>query len=141
MKFNRVLPWYALLLIVMLSMAWSYREGFGTSSSRETSAQSFDSDVTGKSVSLVLFHIPSCGYCTQFMPVWDQFSKLYNETTKLDCSVPGADAICQKYGVMSYPTVILMNNGTASETYEGGRDLTSLQAYAKTNGLTTVSAS
>ncbi len=42
MRFNRVLPWYALLLIVLLCAFLMKREGF------TSSATTFDQDVAGK---------------------------------------------------------------------------------------------
>ncbi len=125
MRFNRVLPWYALLLIILLCAFLMNREGF------TTSASSFDTDVAGKKV-FVLFYSENCGHCTKLLPVWEKVaSSNSDKMTSFECSSTDAKtkAICTKYGINSYPTMLVLDNGVAQNTYDGDRSEDSLKSF------------
>ena len=127
MRFNRVLPWYALLLIVLLCALLMNREGF------TTSATTFDQDVAGKKV-FVLFYSKNCGHCTKLLPKWEKVSESHpNEMTSFECSSTDAktQAICKKYGINSYPTMLVLDNGVAQNTYDGDREEELLDDFVK----------
>jgi thioredoxin-like negative regulator of GroEL len=135
MKFNRVLPWYALLLIIILCALLMNVEGF------TTSPASFMTDIANKSV-FVLFYTPSCGHCAQLKPIWDKFSAANpDSTTLVDCS--GTDkttqAITTKYKITSYPTMVWIVNGQIQETYEGDRTVDGLNKFLSDHVATTPS--
>ena len=125
MRFNRVLPWYALLLIVLLCAFLMKREGF------TSSATTFDQDVAGKKV-FVLFYSENCGYCTKLMPKWENVSASHpDKMTSFECSStdPKTQAICKRYGINSYPTMLVLDNGVAQNTYDGDRSEASLTSF------------
>jgi thiol-disulfide isomerase/thioredoxin len=127
MRFNRVLPWYALLLIVLLCTALMNREGF------TTSASSFESDVAGKKI-FVLFYSKNCGHCTKLLPKWQKIESFHpSKMTSIECSSTDdkTKAICTKYGINSYPTMMVLDDGVAQNTYDGDRDEVSLNTFVK----------
>jgi thioredoxin-like negative regulator of GroEL len=73
-------------------------------------------------------------------PDWDKLAKEYDgsETVLIadvDCTSGTGKDVCQKMGVKGYPTIKLFNEGdTEGETYEGGRDLSSLKKAAAALG-------
>lgn len=125
MRFNRVLPWYGLLLIVLLCALVMNKEGFGTS------ATTFSNDVAGKKV-FVLFYSENCGHCKTLKPVWDKVAESNPDTmVSFECSAtdPETKAICKKYGINSYPTMMVLDNGVAQNTYDGDRSESSLTSF------------
>ena len=126
---NRVLPWYGLLLIVLLCAALMNREGFATSPS------TFNSDIENKKV-FVLFYSPTCTHCVKLKPVWDKVSETHSDKmVAFDCSATDKNtkAICKKYGINSYPTMIILDNGVAVKTYDGERTEDVLSSFILQN--------
>ena len=126
MKFNRVLPWYGLLLIVLLCSLLMSREGFTSSSPSD-----FNKTIDNNKV-FVLFYSPDCGHCKKLLPAWEKVSDANSgKMVALDCSATDSDtkAACQKYGINSYPTMMVIDHGVSVKTYDGGRTDTDLSSF------------
>jgi thiol-disulfide isomerase/thioredoxin len=81
--FNKTLPAFTLLLIVLLCAAMMFPsyEGFATS------AGELDKDIAKKPKILVLFFTPSCGYCKDLKPEWEAAEQQMPEViTSVDCT-------------------------------------------------------
>jgi len=127
-----VLPWYALLLIVLLCaalMSSSY-EGFTSSPS------TFYKDIEGKKV-FALFYTKSCPHCVELKPKWDEAESKMNEKLVAiemsDQSDPVIQEISKKYKINSYPTMLILDNGVLSAEYKGDRTPGELISFAKSH--------
>lgn len=128
MKLNTILPWYTLLLIVLFCAALMMREGF------TTSPATFANDISNKKV-FVLFYTTSCSHCTQLKPVWDKAEAAASDKmvsiNVSDQTNPVVQALTKKYNITSYPYMVIMDNGTVTDTYNGGRSESDLANYIK----------
>lgn len=129
---KRTLPWYILLLIIVLCAAifLTRSEGF------TTSASSFEQDISKKPQILVLFYIDSCGYCKDLKPQWEAAeTQLPELLTMVDCSKPDSDPdakkIVEKYKITSFPRMAFFNNGVIQEDYEGPRTTEDIVNYVR----------
>jgi len=57
------------------------------------------------------FH-PSCGYCTQFKPIWEKIKNFWDNNPDvvlktIDASLPESENLIFYYNVRGYPTLIL----------------------------------
>jgi thioredoxin-like negative regulator of GroEL len=82
---------------------------------------------------LVLFYSNSCGYCTQFMPVWMQCKEELKanknlEVFEIECSNGGNGCA----NVRGYPTVIMYVNGSPVE-FQGERTVDAVLAFVHKN--------
>ena len=136
------LPWYILLLIVLLCAAIfiSTREGFSTN------AANFKNDIKDKPKFLALFYSNTCGYCKDLKPEWDSASSELPDTvmTSVDCSPsasgqidPEVEKAMKAYGVTGFPTMLFFNNGLVQEPYEGGRNAKDIIEYVKNKTAST----
>ena len=118
---------YGLLLVILL--VWVIRrEGFTSSPS------SLLEDVKNKKV-LVLFYNTNCGHCKTLKPEWDKASEEMGDkmvaidvTNSSDMAVK---TITEKYKINSYPTMIVLDNGNVTATYDGERTKDALVSYVK----------
>ena len=118
---------YGLLLIVLL--VWLLRtEGFTSSPS------SLLEDVKNKKV-LVLFYNNNCGHCKELKPEWDKAeAKMTDKMVAIDVTNASDDAIksiTTKYNINSYPTMLVLDNGTKKDSYEGERTESALVSYVQ----------
>jgi thiol-disulfide isomerase/thioredoxin len=136
MSKRTTLPWYILLLIVILCgvIFLSTREGF------TTNASSFKNDIKTNGNALVLFFSNNCGYCKDLKPEWENaVSQLDSKyIASLDCSPsaagtvdPEVTAIMKEYNITGFPTMLYFNNGIVQETYSGERTSAAIVAYIK----------
>jgi protein disulfide-isomerase A6 len=96
----------------------------------------FDELVLGsKDLWIVEFYAPWCGHCKRLEPEWNEAaSQLLGQVKlgKVDATVEGA--LAQRFQVQGYPTIKLFPPGdkrdSSAENYEGGRDASSIVAYA-----------
>jgi len=118
---------YGLLLIVLL--VWVLKtEGFTSSPS------SLLEDVKNKKV-FVLFYNNNCGHCKELKPEWDKAeAKMSDKMVAIDVTNASDDsikAITSKYNINSYPTMLVLDNGNKTETYDGERTESALVSYAQ----------
>lgn len=78
---------------------------------------------------VILFYLPSCGPCRNFLPTWNKFFPPPSiKKEKIDSSI--FYDIANSYNVKSFPTVLLIKNGKQI-VYKGDRSLESLRHFAK----------
>lgn len=79
--------------------------------------ENFEKLIKNKKV-VVDFYATWCGPCKMFGPV---FEKVSNESsiTFIKIDVDAHEDIARKYGIMSIPTVVLLNNGEVEKKHMG----------------------
>jgi thiol-disulfide isomerase/thioredoxin len=118
---------YGLLLIFLLVWKVSI-EGFTSSPS------SLLEDVKNKKV-LVLFYNTDCGHCKTLKPEWDKAEeKMGDKMVAIDvtnASDMAVKTITTKFKINSYPTMLVLDNGAVSATYDGERTESALVSYVE----------
>ena len=92
-----------------------------------------------ESPTMVMFHVPWCGYCKKTMPVWKELQSAgvlnskNNSVKILDIDCEEDKAIAKKHGVDGFPTIKYFPNGLnktgSAITYENERDLPTLKTF------------
>jgi thioredoxin-like negative regulator of GroEL len=124
MKFNKKIIILGLLIAAFLFMLFkkysSMTEHFSANTGRE----------------LVLFHMPGCGHCEKLMPTWNLLKTNYGNNKNLDIMSVSSDEkpmMIERYGIKSFPTILLLKHGEQKMKYEGDRsyeDLVRFISYA-----------
>ena len=119
---------YGLLLLFLL--VWKVTiEGFTSSPS------SLLEDVKNKKV-LALFYNKDCGHCKTLKPEWDKAEEeMGDKMVAIDvtnASDMAVKTITEKYKINSYPTMLVLDNGNVTATYDGERTKDALVSYVKT---------
>ena len=101
----------------------------------ELTKGSWDSAVTGKSVSLE-FIAPWCGRCKRMAPDWNKLMAEFKDSktalvADVDCTA-GGKSLCDEQGVRGFPT---LKHGDPNnlEDYKGGQTHDDLKKCAETN--------
>ena len=119
---------YVCLLAIILF--WTLRrEGF------TSSPTSFLNDIKNKTV-CVLFYNSNCGHCKELKPEWDKAeSKLNYKMVAVDLTetTDAINEIQKKYNITSYPTIVILKNGSVTNTYNGERTESALMDFVKQN--------
>merc|ERR1712000_493339 len=85
---------------------------------------------TASGVWFIKFYAPWCGHCKRLAPTWDSLAEVANfNVGKVDCTENGA--LCQRFEVRGYPTLLLFKEGTGSAAikYSGARDLPAFTSW------------
>ena len=80
----------------------------------ELNSGNFDENVS-KGLKLVEFYAPWCGYCAKQNAVLEEMK----EITTYKVNGDNSPAITQKYGINSYPTFVIFNDGKAVNKFSG----------------------
>jgi len=78
----------------------------------------------------VKFFAPWCSHCQNLAPTWQKLAvKVKDDVTvgKIDCTQ--SQKVCSMYNVMSYPTLLWIQDGKQVDAYQGDRSLDSLLEY------------
>lgn len=117
---------YGLFLVFLL--VWFLRtEGF------TSSPGSLLEDVKNKKV-LALFYNTNCGHCKTLKPEWDKAEAVMGDkmvAIDVTDSSDEVNAITKKYNINSYPTMLVLDNGNVTATYEGDRTKDALVTYVQ----------
>ena len=89
-----------------------------------------------RGVWIVLYFSESCGYCHQFMPVWDEF--VNNNTSKVKCAKIDSNVsnnISMNPGFQGVPSVHFYRNGniTPKGIFDEERTVNNLNKFVKDN--------
>jgi thiol-disulfide isomerase/thioredoxin len=117
---------YGLLLAILLVLTVR-TEGFTSSPS------SLLEDVKNKKV-LVLFYNTNCGHCKTLKPEWDKAeAEMVDKMVAVDVTdtSEAVKMITEKYKINSYPTMLVLDNGKMTATYDGERTKDALVSYVK----------
>jgi thioredoxin len=89
---------------------------------RELNENDFDAAVQGAKVALVDFWAPWCGPCRMVAPHVEAVAeKLDGEAAFLKVNVDDNQALAQRYGVMSIPTLLIFKDGEEASRMVGAR--------------------
>ena len=111
--------------LFFLLFTLTLREGFTSSSSDLMNNQ--------KKV-FVLFYNKNCSHCQELKPTWDKVEAANGDAmTSIDLTNNSAenDALSKKFNITAFPTMLVIENGKVSETYNGGRSEEELKNYVK----------
>ncbi len=118
---------YGLFLLFLL--VWFLRtEGF------TSSPGSLLEDVKNKKV-LVLFYNTECGHCKTLKPEWDKAeAEMGDKMVAIDVTDSSNEevkTITKKFNINSYPTMVVLDNGNITATYDGERTKDALVTYVE----------
>uniref|UniRef100_A0A7S2KMZ5 Thioredoxin domain-containing protein n=1 Tax=Leptocylindrus danicus TaxID=163516 RepID=A0A7S2KMZ5_9STRA len=90
----------------------------------------------GKTV-FIKFFAPWCGHCKKLAPDWETLAAEWEGdkvglVAEVDCTDEAAKPLCDANGVRGYPT-LKYGDFSNLEDYSGGRSLSDLTSFAKTN--------
>jgi len=103
-----------------------------TGTALELTPDTWDEQTVGKTVFLKFF-APWCGHCKAMKPDWDSLMEDYASSESvlvadIDC-IGAGKPLCDEAGVQGFPT-IKYGDPANLEAYKGGRDLSTLKAFA-----------
>lgn len=129
---------WIVLIIVIIILIWFIVNSVSKNTLYNT-GQSIELMTSQKSnnnsdFKLYYFYHPSCGYCIQFMPIWEKVKQNYldNNISTVDTSKPENENLSFYYNVNKYPTIILSTKNKNIE-YTGDRSLEDINRFIATH--------
>lgn len=86
-------------------------------------------EVIKEGITLVDFFATWCGPCKALGPVLEELSAQYPNIKFVKVDVDEAESLAEEYGIMSVPTVYLLNNGQVIGRTGGYRELESMKQF------------
>lgn len=113
-----------LVVLVVGYLAWrsATNEGF--------------TDEMGSGKTLVLFHLPKCPHCVDFMPEWNKVEEKHKNDPNVKVKkINGAEKPekAQEHGVDGFPTVLLFKDGKKVATFDGERTKDGVEKFLSAN--------
>lgn len=81
-------------------------------------------------IELHLFHVDWCGYCVQFLPIWNQLKQTEKGVKFIDHNLTGKPKLAQKQNITGYPTLRFKIEGRFYN-YIGDRNPARLKSIIK----------
>jgi len=78
----------------------------------------------------VFFHMNGCGHCNNMKPEWEKFTGATSFTTRSVEMSESPDEI-NKFGIQSYPTLLLLENGEKVKEFKGERTAEAFEEFVK----------
>jgi thioredoxin-like negative regulator of GroEL len=120
--FERALPWYILLLIIVLcALVVSNKEGL--------TPQTAD---INKGTYFILLFTKTCQYCKELVPVWGEAMKQSNgKMMAVNCTeqTPAIKKMLSHTKTTSFPRMIVLKDGVVVDEYEGNRSVEDILAF------------
>jgi len=76
---------------------------------------------------VVLFWAEWCPHCRKYKPTYQKLAKLSRAVYQLHC--PDNEAVCNKFGVRSFPTLMYWKNGQLEPCSIGRNDIAELKRW------------
>ena len=99
--------------------------------------------MTSKDMWFVEFYAPWCGHCKKLAPLWNELADHVKENlsgdyhiAKIDCT--NNEAICEKYQVTGYPTVMRFEGGSHKEHQSFRKKEAFLETFSKSPSPTSL---
>jgi len=119
-----------IFIIIILILFYIIYNIFFIKSSEQQQCNNIDNFTNMDNINIYNFSSTTCGYCKQFQPTWDEFTKSIKDykninTLDIKCDKKENQELCNKYNIPGYPTVIIEKNNTIIE-YNGPRTVDGL---------------
>ncbi len=96
---------------------------------------SFEKEVLQAEKPVVVdFWAPWCGYCRRLNPVVDRMAEQYGELLVGKLDIDESPALAEQYGVDTIPTLILFQNGKASDPLVNPGSQSAIDQWLRENG-------
>lgn len=100
--------------------------------------ENFEKDVVGNSLPVLIdFWAPWCGYCRRLSPAVDQLSEEYEGKLVVGkLNIDDNPQLAEKFEVETIPTLILFQNGKASEPFIAPASKAQVSQWLGEHGVT-----
>jgi thiol-disulfide isomerase/thioredoxin len=98
--------------------------------------EEFEQDLKSRESTFVLFYASWCPFSREFLPIFREYAKL-NPGKCMSVVIDNKPALCDKYSIEYYPTVLLFKKGKLSKRLDAapGGGLTKKQLQEFTQNL------
>lgn len=97
---------------------------------KEINENEFDSVITDGKV-VVDCYAPWCGPCRMLSPIIDEIAEELTDYSFYKLNVDNAEDISRKYGIMSIPALLIIENGELKQKLVGFKTKTELKNILK----------
>ena len=85
--------------------------------------QIFSKFVTSNKDVLCLYHWNACGYCREFVPIWNNvINQMKDKINVVSIELEGIRGLESKYSVASFPTILIYRNGERYKEFNKRRN-------------------